>query len=209
MNTPGVESVAAIDMMPMGGSGGTTSFVVEGKPAPPKGQYPEANSRTASPGYFKTMRIPVLEGREFDEHDTPALEEVLSRANILRDPLVPHVVDGQGRRFLCDADPLGELAGRDIEASAFRARLLRLSAEEHVVLVNMHHIVSDGWSLGVLVEEMGQIYEAELEGKRAALAPLAPVSTADASNSSCNDNCSTSVSRRSVSSNLKLPLCTG
>jgi putative ABC transport system permease protein len=68
---PGVESVASIDMMPMGGSGGTASFVVEGKPAPPKGQYPEANARTASPGYFKTMHIPVLEGREFDEHDTP------------------------------------------------------------------------------------------------------------------------------------------
>jgi putative ABC transport system permease protein len=68
---PGVESVASIDMMPMGGSGGTTAFMVEGKPAPPKGQYPEANARTASPGYFKTMHIPVLEGREFDEHDTP------------------------------------------------------------------------------------------------------------------------------------------
>jgi len=93
---PGVESVAAIDMMPMGGSGGTTSFVVEGKPAPPKGQYPEANSRTASPGYFKTMRIPLLEGREFDDHDTPGT------------PLVVVINETMARKYWPGEDPIGK-----------------------------------------------------------------------------------------------------
>jgi putative ABC transport system permease protein len=93
---PGVESVAEIDMMPMGGSGGTTSFVVEGKPAPPKGQYPEANARTASPGYFKTMHIPVLEGREFDEHDTPD------------SPLVVIINETFAHKYWPGEDPVGK-----------------------------------------------------------------------------------------------------
>ncbi|HEX6367446.1 MAG TPA: amino acid adenylation domain-containing protein [Longimicrobium sp.] len=42
----------------------------------------------------------------------------------------------------------------------FRARLLRLSAAEHVLLLCMHHIVSDGWSLNVILREMGAIYPA-------------------------------------------------
>src|SRR6185369_11640533 len=36
-----------------------------------------------------------------------------------------------------------------------RASLLRLAEEEHVLSVTMHHIVSDGWSMGVLVHEVG------------------------------------------------------
>ena len=40
-----------------------------------------------------------------------------------------------------------------------RARLLRLGDAEHVLLVTMHHIVSDGWSLGVLVREVGALYD--------------------------------------------------
>ncbi|HEV2762305.1 MAG TPA: amino acid adenylation domain-containing protein, partial [Pyrinomonadaceae bacterium] len=41
-----------------------------------------------------------------------------------------------------------------------RVRLLRLSDEEHVALLTMHHIVSDGWSMSVLVAEVGQLYAA-------------------------------------------------
>ena len=35
-----------------------------------------------------------------------------------------------------------------------RVKLLRLGAEDHVVLLTMHHIVSDGWSMGVLMREV-------------------------------------------------------
>ncbi len=41
-----------------------------------------------------------------------------------------------------------------------RAELLRLAAEEHAVLLTLHHIVSDGWSMGVLVREVTALYEA-------------------------------------------------
>jgi len=54
-----------------------------------------------------------------------------------------------------------------------RAKLLRLSASEHVLLLTMHHIVSDGWSLGVLVKEMGALYQAYAQGASSPLAELA------------------------------------
>ncbi|HEY0380189.1 MAG TPA: ABC transporter permease [Pyrinomonadaceae bacterium] len=93
---PGVEAAATIDMMPMGGSGGTTSFLVEGRPAPPPGQFPEANARTSSPGYFQTMRIPVVKGRDFSEHDT---------ANT---PLVVVINETMARKYWPNEDPLGK-----------------------------------------------------------------------------------------------------
>ncbi|HSE18132.1 MAG TPA: amino acid adenylation domain-containing protein [Pyrinomonadaceae bacterium] len=53
-----------------------------------------------------------------------------------------------------------------------RARLLRLSPEEHILLVSMHHIVSDGWSMGVLVREVAALYEAYAVGAESALKEL-------------------------------------
>ncbi len=46
-----------------------------------------------------------------------------------------------------------------------RGRLIRLSEEEHVFLLTQHHIVSDGWSVGVLVRELGSLYRAFVAGQ--------------------------------------------
>jgi hypothetical protein len=51
-------------------------------------------------------------------------------------------------------------------------RLLRLGTSEHVLLVLMHHIVFDGWSMGVLVEELGQLYQGYVSGEQVELSPL-------------------------------------
>jgi hypothetical protein len=59
-----------------------------------------------------------------------------------------------------------------------RARLLRLSEQEQVLLVTMHHIVSDGWSMGVLVKEVAALYSAFSAGQPAALEEL-PIQYAD------------------------------
>ena len=48
----------------------------------------------------------------------------------------------------------------------FRATLVRLSREEHVAIVVMHHILSDGWSIGVLIREVGALYAAYSPGAR-------------------------------------------
>ena len=53
-----------------------------------------------------------------------------------------------------------------------RARLLRVSTTEHVLLINMHHIVSDGWSAGVLFAELGSLYAAYQAGQPCPLPPL-------------------------------------
>ena len=59
-----------------------------------------------------------------------------------------------------------------------RGKLLRLGEEEHVLLLIVHHIVSDGWSVGVLVRELGVLYEAYAAGKESPL-PELPIQYAD------------------------------
>ncbi len=59
-----------------------------------------------------------------------------------------------------------------------RAGLVQLGPEEHVLLLTVHHIVSDGWSQGVLVREVGTLYKAFSEGKESPLEEL-PVQYAD------------------------------
>ncbi|WP_316186189.1 non-ribosomal peptide synthase/polyketide synthase [Bradyrhizobium sp. SZCCHNR31011] len=54
-----------------------------------------------------------------------------------------------------------------------RAMLVKLGEREHLLLVNMHHIISDGWSLRVLLRELGLLYRAEVEGRTASLPNLA------------------------------------
>jgi amino acid adenylation domain-containing protein len=54
-----------------------------------------------------------------------------------------------------------------------RAALLRLGAEEQRLLVTMHHIVSDGWTIGILIRELAAIYGAAVEGRPSPLPALA------------------------------------
>ncbi|RYZ33397.1 MAG: non-ribosomal peptide synthetase, partial [Myxococcaceae bacterium] len=53
-----------------------------------------------------------------------------------------------------------------------RASLLRMGAHAHVLLINMHHVVSDGWSMGVLVREVAALYEAFSSGRPSPLSEL-------------------------------------
>ncbi len=54
-----------------------------------------------------------------------------------------------------------------------RVRLLRAAADDHVLALTMHHVITDGWSMGVLVEELGVLYGAVLGGREPGLAPVA------------------------------------
>jgi len=89
-------------------------------------------------------------------------------------------LDGEAR----EAEALrlaGEEARRPFDLSAgplLRASLLRLGEDEHVALVTMHHVISDGWSVGVFVREMGALYESFARGEESPLAEL-PVQYAD------------------------------
>jgi amino acid adenylation domain-containing protein len=59
-----------------------------------------------------------------------------------------------------------------------RSHLVALSGEEQVILLTMHHIVSDGWSQGVLVQELASLYEAFSQGRPSPL-PELPIQYAD------------------------------
>ncbi|MGH3612742.1 MAG: condensation domain-containing protein, partial [Pseudonocardia sp.] len=60
----------------------------------------------------------------------------------------------------------------------WRVRVVRLAAEDHAVLLVLHHIVTDGWSMGILVEELGALYREASGHGVAELAPL-PVQYVD------------------------------
>src|SRR6185312_6727786 len=53
-----------------------------------------------------------------------------------------------------------------------RARLVRLSESEHLLLFTMHHIISDGWSVGLLLREVTRLYEAYAQGESSPLSEL-------------------------------------
>jgi amino acid adenylation domain-containing protein len=129
-----------------------------------------------------------------------ALDRIVERHEALRTTF--HTVDGEpvqviapeGRFALAEHDLAGH-ADADAElrrlmaeesAEAFdlvngplvRGRLVRIAADDHVLVVTMHHIVSDGWSMGVLSQELGALYTAFLRGEGDPL-PALPVQYAD------------------------------
>jgi putative ABC transport system permease protein len=67
---PGVSGAGTIDILPLNG-GNTSRFIVEGDPVPPPGGEVEANVRVVSDTYFKTLGVPLIAGRMFDERDAP------------------------------------------------------------------------------------------------------------------------------------------
>ena len=70
-------------------------------------------------------------------------------------------------------------AGFDLERGPLlRARLLRLAPTEHVLLLGLHHIVSDGWSMGLLVQEAAAVY-AEISAGRPSPLPELPIQYPD------------------------------
>jgi putative ABC transport system permease protein len=66
---PGVQSAGAINHLPLAGDTWGWSFAIEGRPKPRPGESPTAVYRVAMPGYFQTMRLPVLRGRAIAEAD--------------------------------------------------------------------------------------------------------------------------------------------
>jgi putative ABC transport system permease protein len=66
---PGVDSAGGVDDLPLAG-GSNQPVAVEGRPVVPMSEQPEVSVREVTPGYFESMRIPLLEGRRIDDSDT-------------------------------------------------------------------------------------------------------------------------------------------
>ncbi|HJW98522.1 MAG TPA: ABC transporter permease [Terriglobales bacterium] len=93
---PGVVDAAWSDALPFTGQGGSSSFDVQGRPTAPGDPGPHANTRAISAGYFRTMRIPIVRGREFTPEDRASTEKVA-------------IVDETlARQYFPNQDPLGQ-----------------------------------------------------------------------------------------------------
>ena len=77
-----------------------------------------------------------------------------------RDEMEPRLADEAHRPFDLEQGPL------------LRVKVFKRSAQEYFLLLVVHHIVIDFWSLAILLNELGALYPAEAAGKRAALPPL-------------------------------------
>ena len=91
----GVEAVGAASVLPLSGSNVRADFTIAGRPPFKPGDVPAAQNRWVTAGYFRLMRIPILKGREFNEHDTA------------QTPGVVVIDQATARRFWPDTDPIG------------------------------------------------------------------------------------------------------
>ncbi len=73
---PGVESAGSADDLPLQG-GSHQPIAIEGRPVVPMAEQPEVDVRVISTGYLKSMRIPVLRGRDFNENDSLGRQDVI------------------------------------------------------------------------------------------------------------------------------------
>ena len=93
---PGVQSASMINHLPLFGDTWGTNFHVEGRPLPRPGEEPGAVFRVSRPGYFDTMQIPMLRGRDFTDRDT------------VNAPPVVIVNERLAKTFWPDGDALGK-----------------------------------------------------------------------------------------------------
>jgi predicted permease len=85
---PGVQSAGGTMVLPMGDSGITLSFEDPEHPVP-EGQRPSADLTLITPGYFNTMQIPMLQGRDFTDHDDANSEQVMIVNRAFTDKFFP------------------------------------------------------------------------------------------------------------------------
>jgi non-ribosomal peptide synthetase component F len=157
--------------------------------------------RPGNPAYNVAVRF-RLEGKLDVTRLERAFTEIVRRHEVLRATF--HVEDGQLAQFIAPsvtvkvpvvdirevADALREAetdrlsveeAQRSFDVSVgplFRASVIQLADTLHILLVTVHHLVSDGWSIGLITNELGAIYEALAEG-REPLLPQLPIQYTD------------------------------
>ncbi|HEV2129635.1 MAG TPA: ABC transporter permease, partial [Longimicrobiaceae bacterium] len=93
---PGVTSAGAVAYLPMSGSSMTLTFEIEGREPAQPGEGPVAETRPATPEYFRAMGIPLLRGRGFSEQDRAGAPQVVV------------ISQETARRFFPGEDPIGQ-----------------------------------------------------------------------------------------------------
>ncbi|HEV2706870.1 MAG TPA: ABC transporter permease [Pyrinomonadaceae bacterium] len=100
---PGIRSVSMTRIVPLTGGGQRRSIIIEGYEPQPN-EDTELNTNVVASGYFATMQIPFVQGRDFNERDTKG------------SPGVVVVNDEFARRYLAGQDPVGKRLRTDSES---------------------------------------------------------------------------------------------
>ena len=93
---PGVESAAIVTVLPLGGDGNSWPVAIAGRPQVPMSEQPQVQGNVITPGYLRTMRIPVVRGRDFTDADRKGA------------PAVVLVSEAMARRLWPGEDPIGQ-----------------------------------------------------------------------------------------------------
>jgi putative ABC transport system permease protein len=93
---PGVRSAAAVTFIPLTLAKGSKGFTIEGRAPSSPGQIPMAGYDIVTPQYFQTLRVPLLEGRDFTRSDSPQTQPVVI------------VNEAMAKRYWPGEDPLGK-----------------------------------------------------------------------------------------------------
>ena len=117
--SPDIQQAAIVTEPPLAGSGFWMFFTIEGHPPLSISERPSANSQVVSPGYFGTMSIPILKGRDFTEHDK------------LGSPSVAIINETIARRFFPNEDPIGKRI--NIESRVPGQRMLAAATPREIV----------------------------------------------------------------------------
>ncbi len=102
-NLPGAVSAAAAAELPLTSEAGTVPFSIEGQPAAPPQERPQARYYAVGPAYLQTMEIPLTQGRAFTDFDNPSA------------PPVALVNEAFARRFFPKEDAIGQHISVDSE----------------------------------------------------------------------------------------------
>ncbi|HEY9832541.1 MAG TPA: amino acid adenylation domain-containing protein [Stenomitos sp.] len=135
-----------------------------------------------------TLNIPVVDLQALPETDTELRSNIVveidtqtggrgdaEKFNVLRMNATAYEQEAEVLRL---AKQEAQLPFNLTKGSLLRVTLLKLSASEHILLFTIHHIVCDGWSLGIFVREFTTLYDAFSQGKPSPL-PELPIQYAD------------------------------
>jgi putative ABC transport system permease protein len=118
---PGVESAGGVNPIPLGDNQRSSSFMPSGAAPLPRGNHPGASYLLVKPDYFKTMKIPVLQGR------------AISRADTKDSPLVIMINEAFAQKHFAGKNPIGQQVMVDQPENKF------LSYEVVGVVANTRH----------------------------------------------------------------------
>ncbi|HEX9967814.1 MAG TPA: ABC transporter permease, partial [Solirubrobacterales bacterium] len=130
---PGARSAALVTSLPLGGGWDSLAFRIAGRPAPAPDGLLSANFNVVSPGYFRTMGIPVRAGREFTPQDSGGAPGVIV------------INETAARRFWPGKDPLGQ------------AILLSVGGDEEVSLTVLG-VTADVRQLGLGIPPQPEVF---------------------------------------------------